>query len=226
MKFRHTKISILMALAAAGLLLLNGCSSDNGTPPPPFDVEENLAKAWGHFASSDYDEGLDVFSEILEHSHSEAEAYLGKGWCLAFEAELDSALVCLRTAIKYDVRNEYKSDANMGLAAVTRDYLDYPDNFKEAVDRAKAVIEADSNYVFSKRTSIDYMDAHLIIAQCYFRRGVEYYPPPFAHSTVNYLCDVAGLDSLPDPDQPGISADEYERMLADKLEALTELIGD
>ncbi len=219
----YSKFLFFVVSLAPALMLVFGCSSsDNGTRPKPFDVEANLAKGWNLFGSSDYQDGLDVFYDVLEHSENHPEAFLGKGWCFAFAGDLDSAIVALRAAIEFNDHGLYYIDANMGLAAVIRDCLDYPDNFKEAIDRAQAVIDEDADYVFSKRTTIDYKDAYLIVGQCQFRRGSSYFR--YAHTAVNYLCGLEGLELL--PDAASLPADEYEHLMAEKLEKLTELIGD
>lgn len=223
MNRKYMTAVILFTLGAVTLLMMAGCSADKPTPPPkPFDVEGSLVRAWGHFSSSNYADGAELFSEVIKNSESNGEAYLGRGWSLAFTGEKDSAFSDLWVAITYDTHNEYLIDANMGLAAVVRDCPGYTDYLSQAIDRANAVISADSTYVFSRKPSIDYKDAHLIIAQSYFRRGKAYFV--YAHPTVNYLCDLQGLDPL--PDAASVPADQYEQMMIEKLEILTEQIGD
>ena|GEM_PF-1528404 len=223
MNMKYITVVTAVTLGVAAVLQVAGCSSGKPTPPPaPFDVEGNLAKAWGYFSSNNYDDGADLFSEVVSHSKSSSEAYLGRGWCYAFVGDKDEAFSDLWTAITYDTRNEYTVDANMGLAAVIRDCPHYSDYLTQAIERASAVINADSSYVFSRRPSIDYKDAHLIIAQSHFRRGSAYFS--LAHATVNYLCGLQGLAPL--PDAAGVPDDQYEQMMAEKLEILTEQIGD
>jgi tetratricopeptide (TPR) repeat protein len=223
MNRKYMTAVVLFTLGAVTALMMPGCSSDKPTPPPPpFDVEGSLVRAWGYFSSDNYDDGAELFSEVIKNSESNSEAYLGRGWCYAFIGEKDSAFNDLWIAITYDTHNRYTIDANMGLAAVVRDCPGYVNYLTQAIDRANAVIDADSTYVFSRKPSIDYKDAHLIIAQSYFRRGVAYFS--YAHTTVNYLCDLQGLDPL--PDAASVPADEYERLLAEKIEILTEQIGD
>jgi hypothetical protein len=223
MNRKYMTAMIVLALGFTAMLLMAGCSSDKPTPPPPpFDVEGSIVRAWGHFSSSNYEDGAELFSEVIKHSESNGVAYLGRGWCYAFTGEKDGAFNDLWVAITYDTRSEYTIDANMGLAAVVRDCPDYTNYLTQAIDRANAVIDADSTYVFSRKPSIDYKDAHLIIAQSYFRQGAAYFS--LAHPTVNYLCDLQGLDPL--PDAAGIPAVQYEQMMAEKLEILTEQIGD
>jgi hypothetical protein len=214
---------ILVALNAAALVLIVGCSSGKPpTQPKPFDVEASLIRAWGYFSSGEYDDGAELFSKVLEHSPNNPEAYLGKGWCTAFTGGLDSAFNNLWASINNDTFGDYTTDANMGLAAVLRDCTSYPDYLSRAIERASAVISDDPEYEFSRRPSVNYKDAHLIIAQCYFRRGVDYFWA--ARVAVNELCSFEGIEPL--PEQGSLPADEFEHLLGEKIEVLTELIGD
>jgi len=71
--------------------------------------------------------------------------------------------------------------------------------------------------------TINYLDAHLIKAYCYFYLGDDYFSQ--AHIEVNYLSPkvLYPLDSLQAPET--FSGDEYEHALALWLELLTEQIG-
>jgi tetratricopeptide (TPR) repeat protein len=197
----------------ATVSLWSGCSSNKGTTPV-YDVAANLSKGWASFSTSTYDSAVTTFTDVLSHSANNAEALLGRGWCYAFKNQYDSSMSDLNAASTGSTMN----DAKMGLAAV---YRDFPD-LNAAITYATAVIAADSQYVFSKRTSIDYKDAHLIKAQCYFRQGKDSFPS--AHIEVNYLCVLLGLAGLPDPNT--LSPAEYERQLGQRLVDLSARIGD
>ncbi|HEQ99191.1 MAG TPA: tetratricopeptide repeat protein [candidate division Zixibacteria bacterium] len=211
--FRDKKISVLiLVLLAIIVLTFSGCGS-NGTGSG-YDLRENLDIAWGHFAGADYSDAIDKFNEVLDNVSENAEAYLGLGWSHAFLGQLPDAvanfgLVSGQPEIV---------DAYMGLAAV---YRDLP-NYQAAISNADDVISADSSYQFSRRTSIDYRDAHLIKAQSYYRLGSSNFPE--AHIEVNYLCDDLGLDPVPDPST--LEPAEYEQALVDKIAELTALISD
>lgn len=219
----YKKRAIVTASALAVLLVFIGCSSSEPTgpnpPPPPFDADAHIAAGWASFAAGSYQAGVTSFSTVIAHENANAEAYSGRGWCYTLMTMYDSAYSDLRAAIMYDLGTQ---DANMGLAAIFRDYVTYPDHLKEAIERANAVVEDDADYIFSKRTSIDYRDAHLIIAQCQFKRGANYFR--FAHEEINYLC---GLEQVaPLPDASTMSPEAYELLMSEKIEQLTELLGD
>jgi tetratricopeptide (TPR) repeat protein len=196
------------------MLLLVGCSSGGGNGPTPYDVEKNLGIAWNYFADEEYDRALDKFDEVLSHSENNPQALLGKGWCFGFTMDYDSSIVYFDSANDQGLTT---ADALMGLAVVYRDYPDY----SLGLSYGSQVIDFDSLYVFSERPSIDYKDAHLIVAECAYRLGKSHFPT--GHEAINYLCDIEGLPGLPDP--ATLPGEDYEKMMAQKLEDLTDLIA-
>jgi tetratricopeptide (TPR) repeat protein len=211
---QYIGIRVFAAVSLAAILSLAGCSS-GGNGPGPYDVEKNLNVAWNHFASEDYDQALDKFNDVLSHSENNPEALLGKGWSFAFEGDYDSSITFFKSAI---VNGLATPDALMGQAVV---YRDYP-NYTACMSKSAEVIEADSFYVFSERTTIDYKDAHLIRAECAYLLGSSHFPT--AHDEINYLCDLLGEPALPDPGT--LPGEEYEILMAEKLEDLSLLISD
>jgi tetratricopeptide (TPR) repeat protein len=211
------KMRILSGLCAIGvltaLIVMPGCSSSNGNG---YDIDEHLRQAWIEFDTDDYDDAIDIFTELLSHVDGDdsIEVLVGRGWSYAFLGEYDDAISDFDDVTEI----EENADARMGLASV---YRDYP-NYQAAVSNALMVIVADSNYVFSRRPTIDYKDARLIKAQAHFRIGSDQFPE--AHTEINYLCAVEGLTPLPDP--ATLPAEEYEILMSQKLEELTDLIAD
>jgi tetratricopeptide (TPR) repeat protein len=212
---QYIGIRVFAAVALTAILSLAGCSS-GGNGPEPYNVAQNLNRAWNYFDSEDYDQALAKFNEVLSHSENNPEALLGKGWSFAFEGDYDSSITFFGSAIGHGLET---ADALMGLAVV---YRDYP-NYSLGMSKGAEVIEADSFYVFSERTTIDYKDAHLIRAECAYLLGSSQFAT--AHDEINYLFDVLGvLDSLPDPGT--LPGEEYEILMAEKLEDLSLLISD
>jgi len=209
---------LLIPFAFMVLSLFAGCSSDgddNGTGPPSFNVDASLLAAWGKFEIQDYDAALSGFKDVLGHDNTNAEAYIGKGWCYAYQGSLSISILAFDEARSHGTAS---LDADMGSAVVYRDLPDY----SKAVSFAKAVIYVDSNYVFSHRTSVDYKDAHLIMAQSYFHQGESEFDK--AAVEMNYLCDILGLSTL--PNSTDVTDEEYEKAIATKLEELTDLLSE
>jgi len=212
---QYIGIKVFAAVSLAAILTVAGCSS-GGNGPGPYDIEQNLNIAWNHFDSEDYDQALAKFNEVLSHSEDNPEALLGKGWSFAFEGDYDSSITLFQSAIDNGLATP---DALMGLAVV---YRDYP-NYLLCMTKSAEVIEADSFYVFSERTTIDYKDAHLIIAECAYLLGSSHFPT--AHDEINYLCGLLG-EPEPLPDPGTLPGDEYEMLVAEKLEDISLLISD
>ncbi len=213
---RRTLVYVLTSFSLSIVLSLMACSLKKGsTEPLPYDVNAELNRGWSFFQSGEFDNANEVFAEVLSHSWNNPEAHLGSGWCYAFLGKLQKASAQLILANESDLATP---DADMGLAVVYRDMPDY----SKAIDYSNAVLAADSTYSFSKRPSIDYKDAHLIKAVCYFGMGSSTFQD--AHKEINFLCGILGLPLLPDYDS--VTDDEYEKQMAQKLERISEIIGE
>jgi len=204
---------IIELLIFTVLFTLN-CSSGGGSTTPSYNVDAGLAKGWSEFSTSNYNDAVNSFSEVLDHSEDNIEALLGRGWSYGYLMNFNSAITDLNVIT--DQMDD--PDAFMALAGIYRDYPHY----QMAISYASEGIDYDSNYIFSKQTSINFKDAHLIKAQCYFRRGNNYYSS--AHTEVDYLCQLEGMQILPDPQT--LSDAEYELLLSQTLESLTSRLGN
>jgi tetratricopeptide (TPR) repeat protein len=205
-------IPAFLILAVALTVVFYGCGG--GGTEPGYNVRANLDMGWQYFADDEYDSAVAKFTEVMDHVTDSAEALLGRGWSYAFMPQLTSAINDLNLSLDF----EESEDAHMGLAAI---YRDIPD-LTQAISNASDVISADSLYVFSRRTSIDYMDARLIMAQCYYRLGSSYFDE--ARTEVNYLCSKLSLTPLPEINS--VKPEVFEVLLVDKIEQITGLISD
>jgi len=210
-------ISGIILLVVTGILLSCSGGDDGGgtTEPEPFDAEATMAEAWNDFEAGLYEDAEEKFTEVIEHDSEDADAFLGRGWSKAFQSEFSSAVTDFLEALE---QGHADYDADMGVAA---SYRDLP-NYEGAINYAKTVINNRPQYSFSRKPSIDYLDAHLIIAQSHFRLGGSHYS--LAHEKINYLCKIEGLDTI--PEYGTLPAEDYEKLLAETLEELTEIIGD
>lgn len=214
--FRIEKILGVVGLIAIAIFV--SCSSGGGdgpTPPPPFDEAETMTEAWADFDAGLYEDAEVKFGEVIEHNEENEDAYLGRGWSRAFQSEFSGAVTDFLSA---NDNGHADFHADMGLAAA---YRDLP-NFEAAINYSKTVLNNRPQYVFSKVPTVNYMDAHLIIAQSHFRLGGSHYAD--AHEKINYLCRIEGLDTI--PEYGTLPAEMYEKLLAERLSDLTELIGD
>ncbi len=204
---------IWMCAGAALLLAVAiSCSSCGSTEPDPYDIAAALNRGWTHFAEAEYQEAIGEFNNVLAHSHSNQQAFLGKGWCYAFLGDLDSSLIFLDDASEAGLNS---ADLNMAFAVVYRDLPDY----SQGIGAAQEVIEADSAYQFSKKPTIDFKDAHLIKAECHFHIGSSEFDN--ARTEINFLCRELGIAELPAGEGPS-----YEVAIAQKLEQISAIIAD
>ena len=191
-------------------VLVDGCSKST---PPGYDVAANLATGWSQFAAANYGSAKATFQDVLAHSSGNPEGSLGLGWALAFLELYPDAQASFRIAA---ASADFKADAQMGLAVV---YRDLP-NLDSSIIYCNRLIASDSNYSFSKRPTVNYLDAHLIKAECYFRKGTPFYDS--VAQELNYLSTIEGLPLLPSPGT--LTPQEYEDALLDRLQALSEIL--
>jgi tetratricopeptide (TPR) repeat protein len=208
-----TRFSRLPVLVTALLLLPYGCSSDN-EPDSGLGPKLDIDKAWNAFANGAYKQAAAIFEALLNTDDSDYEALLGLGWCLAFLGQHSEAETRLLDASEAETT---RIDAHMGLATV---YRDLP-NYDRAVFYCEQVLLEDSLYVFARKPLIDFLDAHLIIAQVSFRKGPQSYDR--VHEELDFLLRNLGRPELPPRGQQQDS--EYEATLLEQLEVVTELIS-
>ncbi len=215
--FRDYNVPLICSLYVV-VLLFAGCSSgsgNGGTNPPAFDIEIALADAWGQFAAGSYATALSGFDDILTHDSTNAEAYIGKGWCYAYQGKFSTGIWAFNEAKSHGTAS---LDADMGSAVIYRDLPDYA----KAATFAAAVIYVDSSYTFRHRATVDFKDAHLIMAESYFHQGESRFSE--AAIEIDYLCGILRLEKL--PSVGSVTDDEYEKAMASKLEDLSELLSD
>ncbi len=206
------RMDFIACLVAVVLILsVIGCSDDDSTTSPAADIREG----WNHFSNGEYAEGESRFGQVLSSSPSHEEAYLGRGWCRLMQLDLTGSVDDLG---ELPESSSLFSDAQMGLAAANFEQQ----GFDSAIANASEVLASDSLYEFSHATRINYLDARLIRAQCYYRLGETYYPS--AHDDVVYMCDKTGIEQISQFETP-ISA-SYELELSRKLEELAKVIAD
>ena len=212
MNRRSRKVAYFVVPAALISLAIFGCSSKGDGPS--YDVDGNLRVGWNQFSAARYDSSKSTFQDVLSHSTGNAEANLGLGWAWAFLKVYAESQKCFRAAT---TSSQWRVDAQMGLATI---YRDIP-NFDSAIAYCGRVLDADSSYSFVKRSTINYLDAHLIIAQSYFRKGTPFYD--LVRDELDYLWVVKGLPQLPDPGS--LSPAEYEDALLERLTTLSALLS-
>lgn len=151
-----------LLLLAALVLVGTGCSS--GGSGPSVDPQEKTDEGWAAFEGQDYGAALLAFQAAVDADDGFADAWNGLGWTRAYQEELGDAAMALQNAVDSGLP---VPDARAGLAIV---YRDVP-ALDSAIAEALAVLAADAEWVFTHRSSVDYLDMHLVLAQCYYREG-------------------------------------------------------
>ncbi len=194
-----------------------GACSKKSTSNGPSDISQLLADGWAAWESSQYSSSYDIFLDAVSHDPADAEARNGIGWAKLFLGELHSAIGSFDYAIYLELPT---FDATLGMAFALRDSADY----SNAVLNAQKIVDAMPRYTFSHRASINWKDIRLLIAQCSFRRGQQYFD--IAQANVDTLDPTNGLD----PESPaswvvgGVTYNAYPEALLKKIEALEAVI--
>lgn len=204
-----------LVLALLLLIPAGACSkksTDSGTT-----AEEETNLGWAAFEANDIATARTHFTAAININFEYAEAVLGIGWVSTLEGNLRGAQTNLERAIYLGLDN---FGANVGLAVVLRDRLD----FTNSIVHARLVITSLPAYVFSHRTSVDWKDLRLIIAQCCYRLGGNYFSD--AQAEVDILDPGNGLD----PNDSGtwvvggITYNTYGEALLKEIESLEAVI--
>ena len=156
----------------------------------PTSAVYSTSLGWISFTAGEYSNALGHFQAAINLAVNHADAYLGLGWSHLLLDELSSARVELQQAI---MKGLPTVDADAGLAVIN---MEFP-NLPLAISHALTVLNSDPQWVFSRQTSIDYRDMRLLLAQCYFRQGEEWFDE--AQAQVNILDPTNGLE----PGDPG-----------------------
>ena len=212
-----TRIGSLLVMPIL-LALTSNCGKSKKGTEPEVSAEELAGEGWGLFESDDFSDAKAKFGQAIAKDTAYADAYNGRGWCNAFIDLEDEAISDFDAA---NIKGLSKPDAYAGLAAI---YVG-DQEFQSATANAKSALSMDPTYQFSHRTSIDYLDLHLILAQAYYGLGGEYLDS--AQQEVDYLNPGNNLN----PADPltwvvgGVTYHTYAEALLKEIQRLEESIG-
>jgi tetratricopeptide (TPR) repeat protein len=199
-------------------LLLVGCGGKKSTKPEK-TAQQLTAEAWTLFESADYSGAKSGFEQALSKDANYADAYNGRGWSNGFLNLKDEALSDFQSAI---AKGLDKPDAHVGLAGL---YLG-KEEFQNATTHAWAALSMDSDYSFSHKSSINYLDLHLILGQAYYGLGGDYLDS--AQVQVDLLNPANHLDPT-DPNTWKVSGQTYAtypEALLKEIQRLEQIIGE
>jgi tetratricopeptide (TPR) repeat protein len=159
---------VWLVLVVATGFLVSSCGDDDedktngggGPSDPVYTAEELNEMGWGSFTVGDYYDAWDSFSQAVAKDGGLYEARLGLGWAQAYTGRHAEAVTSFQELI---AGSHLVNDARAGLAAAAL--------FSDPVVAEQAAMAAlgdDEDYVFSRRTTFDYRDLHMILAEAYF----------------------------------------------------------
>jgi tetratricopeptide (TPR) repeat protein len=123
-----------------------------------------IEQGWGKFeagnfagAGSDFSAALSIATIKIDSS----DAFLGLGWAQLRQNQGGLAENSLVKHLSFAPGN---NEGRAGLAFA------YPttDKFREAIDTANVILSSNPTWIFSHDASLDSVDLHLLLAQCYY----------------------------------------------------------
>jgi tetratricopeptide (TPR) repeat protein len=164
-----------------------------------------IQAAWAAFQRSEYHTALSEFKTAVAMDTTKAEGYDGKGWSYALLDSLSESCEALLECLE---RDPTRVDPLVCLAAV---YRDLPD-LDAAIENAQQALALEPTFVFHRRSSYDWRDLRLILAECFY--ALADYELAYA--------EVRELDSSFEIDP---ADEDYAELLLLKIEELVSLYG-
>jgi len=164
-----------------------GCSKDEG--PAAKTPAELLAEGWQAYATRNYQLAHDDFAAATQGDANLADAYNGSGWANAKLNALNASVASFTTGVGRD-------PANLQMKAGLSFVFNAQKVYTSSIAADSMVLYADSIWSFSRDTSINAADLHLLLAEDYFALT----PPDFASSKAqviklnpSFAADIATL---------------------------------
>ncbi len=154
--FNIKKLALLLLL----LLFVVGCDDDKSTTPPTTNY---LSQGWSQYESGDYAEAITSFVAVLEGDPANTSAFNGLGWTWPKLGNMELGRDEFQRAIDNGMTT---ADPHAGIAFTSMDVT--PADFNGAISSALTALEISSDWFFSHKTSIDWRDLRLVLAQSYF----------------------------------------------------------
>ena len=195
------KKSILAICFLTGQLFW-ACSSGGGDGPPAKTPEQLLSEGWQAYASHNYTLALTDFNSAAQGNSNLVDAFNGAGWANAKLNSLAASVVDFRNGLT-------KNGSNVQMKAGLSLVFNAQKLYDSSIVRAGEVLAADPAWVFTRDTSLNASDLHLLLAEDYFAQV----PPNFAAS----LAQVQILDPSFTADVSGITG---QAALAQRIEDL------
>ncbi|MCP4144762.1 MAG: tetratricopeptide repeat protein [bacterium] len=150
------KLALLLLL----LLFVAGCGDDESTTSP---TSNHLTQGWSLYESGNYTDAITSFVAVLEGDPANISAFNGLGWTWTKIGNMELGRDEFQKAIDNGMTT---ADPYAGIAFASIDIA--PADFNGAISSALTALEISSDWSFSHKTSIDWRDLRLVLAQSYF----------------------------------------------------------
>src|SRR3989442_12388547 len=185
---RRPKVRKRLFVICLVIAQLWGCSKDEGGPAAKTPAEL-LAEGWQAYATRNYQLAHDDFAAATQGDANLADAYNGSGWANAKLNALSASVSSFNTGLG-------KDPANLQMKAGLSFVFSAQKLYVSSIASDSTVLYADSTWSFSRDTSINATDLHLLLAEDYFALT----PPDFASSksqviklNPSFVADIATL---------------------------------
>jgi tetratricopeptide (TPR) repeat protein len=188
------RLFLLMVILTGTLLFYFSCEKKGVEEVTPRKL---INQGWGKFeagnfagAGSDFSAALSIATIKIDSS----DAFLGLGWA---ELKQNHGGLAENNLVKYLSFAPGDSDGRAGLAFA----YSTTNKFRQAIDTANVVLSSNPTWVFHHEASINSVDLHLLLAQCYYNianfdssliQVRNYYDPNFWQD----VSTPAGKDTL------------------------------
>ena len=143
-----------------GCMMLWSCSK-NETGPTVVTPDQLVAQGWQAYAGRNYPLAVDRFTEALQANSNLVDACNGSGWA---NAKLDS----LTASVTGFSSGLSKDSTNLQIKAGLSFVYSAEKQYAFSISRATQVLRADTNWRFSRDTSVNSSDLHILLAEDYF----------------------------------------------------------
>jgi len=158
------RITYLMTLVMAILILVPACKGDSKKDKEPETFEEYIEAAWDAFADEDYDEAIEYFAEAIVLDNTVIDGYTGLGWSYLRDDQLDEGNQAFGDGALLNVLD---ADLFAGWAFLLNALKEYANsNLK-----ANVALTANSEWQFENGFPLDVDDLYLLKADNFFMVG-------------------------------------------------------
>ena len=155
-------------LVVVVVIALSSCSGGGTGEPPPTtspSASQLISQGWQSFAAKSYQTALDKFTSAIQTAATLPDAYNGAGWSNARFNLLSDAITRFNEGQSRSATNNLEIKAGLALA------YNAQKNYAQSISAGLLVVNTDAIWKFSRDTSVNAADMHLVVAADFFVVG-------------------------------------------------------